>query len=309
MALTLLEAAKRGTGNVYHDSVIRAFAGTTDLMAVMPWKTINGMSYTYTQDAVLPGIGFRGYNEGYPEGVGIWNPQTEVLRLLGKDMDFDKKLLKHYGEEARAEHEASLIDAMGLYLTKKFVKGDATADPKEFDGLQNRIVGPQLIEAGSTNGGDPLTFFKLTEAIDAVEKPTHLLMNKVMRARLEEAARDPSIGGHITYALNELGARVMFFHGLPILIADYDETGARYLDFDEVGSGGATATATSIYVLSLGVNKILGLQDGTPMVEDLGEIDAKPVVRSRLDWAVGFATMHPRCASRLRGISNAAITG
>ena len=42
-------------------------------------------------------------------------------------------------------------------------------------------------------------------------------------------------------------------------------------------------------------------------LDDLGEIDAKPVLRTRVEWLVGMAALHGRCAARLRGISNAAV--
>lgn len=305
MALTLLEASKVNPGTVVRDAIIEMFAGSTDLMLAMQWMTINGGSYAYTQDGSLPGVGFRGFNEGYTESIGVLNPQVEVLRLMGGDLDFDKKLVKYHGAEARSIFERQKVTAMGLYLTKKLIKGDSAADPKEFDGLQNRIVGSQLINAGSTNGGDPLSLLKLDEAIDAVDEPTHLVMNKAMRRILTAAARDINVGGYISYGVDALGRKVTKYNDLPILITDYDETGARYLDFNEVGSGGSTATATSIYVLSIGDGKVMGLQDGSPEVEDLGQIDAKPVLRTRIDWGCTFATMHGRCASRLRGISDA----
>jgi hypothetical protein len=42
-------------------------------------------------------------------------------------------------------------------------------------------------------------------------------------------------------------------------------------------------------------------------VGDLGEIDDKPVMRTRVEWLVGLAALHGRCASRLRGITDAAV--
>jgi hypothetical protein len=305
MALTLLEASKINPGTVTRDAVIEMFVGATDLMLAMQWMDITGGSYAYTQDGSLPGVAFRGINEGYAESVGVLNPQVEVLRIVGGDLDFDKALIKMHGEQARSTHERMQITAKSLYMTKKLIKGDSAANIKEFDGLQNRITGSQLISSGTTNGGDPLSLIKLDEAIDAVDNPTHLVMNKAMRRILTAAARDTSVGGFISYDVDALGRKVTKYQDLPILIADYDELGARYLDFDEIGAGGSTATATSIYCLSIGDGKLMGLQNGMPEVKDLGEIDAKPVLRTRMEWLAGFATLHGRCASRLYGISNA----
>lgn len=306
MPMTLLEASKLNPGDVVRNGVIEMFAANSDLLRVLPFMDIPGGSYHYNQEGRLPGVAFRGVNEAYNESIGVINPQVEVLRIGGGDLDVDKAILKMHGDAVRSSHEALKIKAMSLYLTKKIVKGDSLSDPREFDGLQNRLTGSQLIAAGATNGGDALSLLKLDEAIDAVDNPTHLVMSKAMRRIITAAARDQAVGGFISYSVDEFGRKVTQYNDLPILIADYDDLGARILDFNEVGPGGSTATATSIYTLSVGDGMLTGLQNGMMDVQDLGEIDAKPVLRTRVEWLVGLAALHGRCASRLWGISNAA---
>jgi hypothetical protein len=41
---------------------------------------------------------------------------------------------------------------------------------------------------------------------------------------------------------------------------------------------------------------------------DLGELQTKPAMRTRVEWYAGIAMFHGRAAARLRGISNAAVT-
>lgn len=308
MALTLLEASKLNPGEVVRNGVIEMFARYSDILAALPFMDVQGGSYAYNQEGQLPGVAFRGVNEAYSESVGVLNPQVEVLRIAGGDLDVDKAILAMHGEQVRTTHEAAKVKALALYLTKKIIKGDSTSDVREFDGLQNRITGSQLIAAGSTNGGDPLSLEKLDEAIDAVDNPTHLIMSKAMRRRLSAAARSSSVGGYITYTTDAFGRKITNYNDLPILIADYDDDGARILDFNEVGPGGSTATATSIYIVSFGDNMLTGLQNGVMQVNDLGELDSKPVKRTRVEWYVGLAALHGRCAARLWGISNAAVT-
>ena len=307
MAMTLLEASKINDGEVVRNAVIEMFARNSDILAALPFMDIQGGSYAYTQEGSLPGVAFRGVNEGYDESVGVLNPQVEVLRIAGGDLDVDMAILDMNGEQVRTVHEAAKVKALSLYLTKKIIKGDSATDIKEFDGLQNRITGSQLIAAVSTNGGDALSLAKLDEAIDAVDNPTHLIMSKAMKRRITAAARDVDVGGYISYSVDAFGRKVTNYNDLPILIADYDDTGARILDFDEVGPGGSTATATSIYVVSFGENMLTGLQNGIMKVRDLGELDSKPVKRTRVEWYVSLAALHGRCAARLWGISDAAV--
>lgn len=305
--LTLFEASKLHSGDVVRAGVIKMFAENSDVLRAMPFMDITGGSYHYNQEGQLPGVAFRGVNESYSESTGVINPQVEVLRIGGGDADVDKAILKMHGEDVRSTHEAMKVKAMALYLTKKIIKGNSLTDPREFDGLQNRITGSQLIENGSTNGGDPLKLTKLDELIDAVDGANALIMSKAMRRLLSAAARTTAVSGFITYDKDEFGRKITLYDGLPILIADMDDDGARILDFNEVGGGGATATATSIYAVSFGEGMLTGIQNGTMEVNDLGEIDEKPVKRTRIEWLVSMAALHGRCAARLRGISNAAV--
>lgn len=307
MALTLLEASKLNKGDVVRSSIIEMFARNADVLRVMPFMDVPGGAYAYNQEGTLPGVAFRGFNEAYAESVGVINPEVEVMRIAGGDLDVDKALIKTRGSQVKSQHVSMKVKALTLYLLKKIMKGDSSSDPREFDGLQTRLTGSQLINAGSTNGGDPLSLAKLDEAIDAVDNPTHLIMSKAMRRRLAAASRSTTVGGFITWEKDEFGRKIASYADLPILICDYDDDGDRILDFDEVGSGGSTASATSIYVVSMGENMLTGLQNGVMEVNDLGEIDEKPVLRTRVEWIVGMAALHGRCAARLRGISNAAV--
>lgn len=307
MAMTLLEASKLNKGDVVRSAVIEMFAASSDILGVLPFMDIPGGSYHYNQEGSLPGVAFRGVNEAYAESVGIINPQVEVLRIGGGDLDVDKALLKMHGQGVRSTHEAMKIKAMALYWTKKFIKGDSVADPREFDGLQARCTGSQLIAAGATANGTPLSLAKLDELIDAVDNPTHLIMNKSLVRRLSAAARTTAVGGDIEWVLNDFGKRVTVYNGLPILVADYDDLGARFMDFDEAATSG-TSTASSIYAISVGEGMLTGIQNGTMDVKDLGEIDDKPVYRTRVEWLNGFVALHGRCAARLWSIADAAVT-
>lgn len=304
--LTLLEASKMNSGDVLRSGIIETYARSSNLLRVMPWQNVAGGAYAYNQEAVLPGVGFRGVNQSWSESTGIINPQVEALRIAGGELDVDKAILAFHGEETRTTQEAMKVKALALYLTKKLIKGNSLSDPLEFDGLQTRIAGSQLFYAGGTDGGDALSLEKLDEAIDAVDGPTHLLMSQAMRRKISKAAR-AGLGGDITVGVNEFGFRVEMYNGYPIIETDVDETGARILDFNELGSTGSTATATSIYVVSFGADKLFGLQNGIMAVQDLGELESKPAFRTRVEWYVGLAAVHPRCAARVGGISSAAV--
>lgn len=308
MAMTLLEASKIHKGDVVRAGIIEMFARESEPLRVLPFLDVPGGSYHYTQEGSLPGVGFRGINQGFEESVGVLNPQVEVLRIAGGDLDVDNAILKMHGEDVRTTHEAMKVKALSLYFNKKLIKGDSSADVREFDGLQARITGSQLIANGNTANGDPLSLGKLDEAIDAVDGANYLLMSKAQKRIITAAARDIDVGGHISYTVDEFGRKVTNYNDLPILVVDYDELGQRILDFNEANPGGGTPTGSSIYVVNFSENMLTGIQNGTMDVRDLGEIDDKPVKRTRVEWLISLAALHGRCAARLWGINSAAAT-
>lgn len=309
MALTILEANKLNDGDIKRTAIVEMFAMNADLLRVMPFENIPGGSYTYTEEHQLPGVGFRGVNAAYSESVGVLNQRTEALRIAGGDLDVDKFLIATRGAEVRTQNEAMKVKALSLAIMNKMINGDSEINSElEFDGLRKRITGDQLVAANLTapSANSALSLEALDEAIDRVDAPTHLLMSKTMRNKLTTAVR-AGIGGDIIFDLDEFGNRVAFYNGLPVLIADYDETGTRMIAFNEAGPAGG-AVSSSIYVLSIGPGKVKGIQNGFIDVKDLGELNAQPVFRTRVEWYVGMVVEHGRACSRVWGITNSNVT-
>jgi hypothetical protein len=305
--MTIVEAAKLQTGDVYRQGVMELYAGSSGVLANIPFEGISGNAYKYNLEDSRPGIGFRGVNEGYSESVGVINPQTESLTIAGGDLDVDRFIVQTQGEQVRSSHEAAKVRALSLAWTKKFIKGDTASAPREFDGLQTRLTGDQLIDAGATSGGDALSLFKLDELMDQTMNPTHFIMNKTMKRRLSQAARNSSVGGYVSYTTDSFGRSVMNWNDLPIITIDLDESSSAILPFTEANPGGGTAASTSIYCVNFSEDGVMGLENGNIDVRDLGELDTKPVFRTRVEWYSTFGVFHGRGAARLRGIKDAAV--
>ena len=308
MALTLIESAKWALGRdeTLKATIMELYAKASDLIQYTPFENIPGRSQTFNREQTLPTAGFRAVNEAYTEGSGTVDQVTENLAIAGGDLDVDAFLIKTGGSDMRGPQEAMKIKALSLALTKTMIKGDVGTNSKEFDGLQSRLIGNQLVNAGTTAAGDALTLTKLDELIDTVDEPTHLLMNKTMRRRMSAAARLTTVGGYITYDLDAFGRRVTRYNDLPILVADKDNNYDDIMPFTEASSNG-TLACTSIYCLSFAENGVVGLQNGAMDVRDMGEIDDKPVYRTRIEWYVSMAILRARAAARLRYITNAVI--
>ena len=100
MALTLIEAAKQ-TDDLVRQAIIELYASSSEILRVLPFEGIPGNALRYNREETLPGIGFRGINEGYTESTGILNPITETLTIAGGDLDVDKFIIDTMGMDQR----------------------------------------------------------------------------------------------------------------------------------------------------------------------------------------------------------------
>ncbi|MBD2021888.1 hypothetical protein H6F43_17035 [Leptolyngbya sp. FACHB-36] len=307
MALTLIEAAKLAPDA---DAVyIEEFAASSDILRVIPFQDVQGGALPYNREEELPGIGFRGVNEAYDESTGIINPQVEVCKIAGGDLDVDRFIVDTQGPGSRSAHELMKVKSLAQGWTRTFLKGDSSTNPRVFDGLQVRLTGSQLINNNAAGG--PLSLNKLDELIDAVRNPTHLVMSRSTRRRLTAAGRNTGIGGHINFTQDEFGRRVDTYCDLPVLIADtnYEDI----LSFTESSADGTNVQCGSIYCVSFDEMAVTGIQGAHAgqfgiSVRDLGEMETKPVFRTRIDWYCAIAVLSGRSAARLRGITNAPVT-
>ena len=309
MALTLVEAAKAAMGRDedLRATVMELYARSSDLMANMPFENIQGNALQFNREQTLPSVGFRGVNEAYSEGTGKLERVTEALCIAGGDLDVDKFIVTTGGPGQRESQEAMKIKALSLSMTKNLIKGDVTSDPKSFDGLQVRCINDQLLSTGAAGASvAALSLLKLDELIDTVEDATHLVMNKNFRRRLSAAARLYTVGGYITYELDAFGRRVTYFNDLPIMVVDKDNENNDIMPHTETADDGG-ADGCSIYCVSFSENGVVGLQNGEMDVRDLGEIDTKPVFRTRVEWYISMAILRPRAAARLWNIQDTAV--
>jgi len=310
MSLTLIEASKLmvNRGEVLRSAVVETYAMSSDILRVLPFRDIAGNAYAYNQEQTLPGIGFRGVNAGYTASTGIINPQVEPLVIAGGDLSIDPFIIKTGGEGVRERHQIMKIKALAHAWTLALIKGSSVTTPASLDGLQVRLTGSQLTANGTTDGGDALSLEKLDALIDSVDNPTHLIMNKKMRRRLSVAARTAAVGGNISWTKDEFGKAVMLYDELPIIIADRDHTGADILNFLEASNNAGaagTATATSIYCISVGDGMLEGIQNGSIDVRMVGEQAATVTELTRVEWYNGICIEHPRAAARLYSILDA----
>ena len=303
MSLTLLEAAKL-VQDPLQRGVIEVFPQSSAVLERLPFFNVNGQAYKYNQEETLPGIAFRGINESYTDSTGVVNPVTESLYIMGGTSYVDRALVKTQGNvnQLRATYDSMKAKACALEFTKKFFKGSNSDDPNEFDGLENRLTGNQLIAMGNSFGGDTLTLAKLDEAIDAVTGgPDALFMNKTIRRKVNALMR--AAGQAQEVVADAFGRQIPAYAGIPIGVIEEDKDGNAIFPFTEDNPGGGTAASTSIYAVRFGaLQYVSGLQAGIMDVIDLGL--NRTVFETLIEWICSIAVFHPKAAARLYGIKN-----
>ena len=302
--LTLLEAAKL-VQDPLKRGVIEIFPRTSPVLERLPFFNVNGQAYRYNQEKTLPGISFRNVNETYSADTGVVNPAIEALFIMGGLSKTDRALVKTQGNvnNLRAIYDGMKAKAAALTYTLKFFKGDNANNPKEFDGLEKRLTGNQVIDAGSSAGGDALDLDKLDELLDAVQGGADVIFcNKIMRRKISALVR--SAGQAIETVNDSFGRQLTAYAATPIGMIEEDKDGNQILAFNEDDCNGDAASCTSIYAVRFGlVEYVSGLQAGNMDVLDQGLQGT--FYQTLIEWICGLGVFHPKAAARLRGIKNA----
>ena len=314
MAGTLADLAVAST-DPFERGVVERFRLTSDLLDILTWKPVPGLTYKYRVEEVLPGVSWRDINEAYPESTGLIAPRIESLMILGGDVFLDNALLRNERRGGDSiDYQASQYDmkakALARELERAILEGDDLLDPSELMGIRRRLSGAQVILAGA--GGATLTLAMIDSLLDAVDMSlgnVHLFMSKTDRRKMTNLVN--AIGGsvNITYrSVNDTGKVIEQYYGVPIHVVEDAWDASSLLGKDE-DPGDGTADTSSIYALAVGdeggVMGLIGGGDGDPLVDvrEVGETTSGPPgILGRIECYPGLMIRNPRAAARLRGV-------
>ena len=317
-ALTLNEVSKQAGGLTKLDALLyERFSlenggrdGMPKFFDVFPFEDTPGkLFYTFRRQLALPAVAARNLNENVAADTkGHTEKITEAFKIYETSTVIDQVLLQtEEGKQELVEQAMMHFTAMMQQYMNDVFSGDETSTPAEVTGFKARCTGDQLIEAGSTNGGDACSVAKVRQLIDQVNGPNKVLfMSKGMSRRADAAVSLSAVGGQVQIGVESWAGKCTTINGTPVVpVADFDGDD-NILDFDEVGSGGSTATAGSIICVSLGDKGAVGQRNGLAAPRTVGEVGLESSMRNKLLGLFGLALKTPKCAARLRGISNAA---
>jgi hypothetical protein len=309
MALTLAQAAAQSTNSIAR-GVMNLFPVNSFILDRLNFETIEGNAFQYFKDSALPGAEFRAVNASYTESTGSATSATESLVILGGDADVDRylQLTRSNLMDQRATQLEMKSRAVAHLFNNTFINGNTGVDANSFNGLKTRLTGGQVVSAATngsainTDSATRQTFFDfLDQIIGLVPNCDVLLTNAAILAKFRSAARRETMQ---TATVDSLGRTVDTYNGIPIVDVGNKADGTPIIPQTE--TQGSSSVAGSVYAVHFGSGApeqgVVGLTNGGVQVFDLGQLETKPVFRTRIEWFVGLALFGPQPAARLQGI-------
>lgn len=316
MAQTLAQSALLSENDLQR-GVIETFVQESSVLDRLPLINIEGNALAYNSEATLPGTEFRAVNAAYTESTGTVAQATVGLVILGGDADVDRFIVQTRGNlnDQRQIQTRMKVKSAVYKFQDTFFNGSTGVDANAFNGLKTTLSGAQLISA-ATNGlpvvgaDSPArhSFFdKLDELIAAATfngaQPDALYANDLIISKIKSAARRETVN---TTTIEQFGKQVSTYNGIPLLDPGYTAAGVRILPQTE--TQGSSSVASSIYAVRFGEDEsdggTTGVTNGGIQVRDLGEVDDKPVFRTRIEFYCGMALFSAKGAARLQGVLN-----
>jgi hypothetical protein len=327
-AVTLAQAAVISDDDL-QAGVLERFVIESPVLDRLPLKPIEGNSYRYNAEATLPGVEFRAVNAAYSESTGTFVQASEGLVILGGDADVDT-FVQATRSNLTDQLEAQIrlkVKAAAYKFQDAVFNGDVAVDANSFDGLKKRLTGAQVIAAGTNglpvvgNGGTDIQAFldfldQLIMAAKVTADNGAIYANDLVIPRLVSAGRRLGLvtDGRVE-VLPGITKTQTLYRNIPVLDPGVKLDGTRILPQTE--TQGASSVTSSIYAVRFGEDEADGavtglvntnhegansIEEGLFAVKRLGEQQAKPAHRVRIEGFLGFATFGGQAAARGTGV-------
>ena len=293
MALTLVEAAKL-SNDILLTGVVETIIKDSPILQRMPFIEIVGNGLTYNRENAAPTAAFFDVGDTWTESTPTFTQLTVTLKIMGGDADIDNFLIATRSNVQDLQGAVVLLKAKAVrqLFETTFVTGDATANPKSFDGLDKLTDAGQSLSMGA-NGGS-LTLDKLDELVDQVKggKPEMLLMSRRSRRIVNKLARNS--GSLLETDRDEFGTMLTFYDGIPMGVSDY---------ISDAQTVGTSTDCSTLYAFQMGEGALSGLTaPGGLAIERVGSLETKDASRTRIKWYSSLALFNALKLARLTGV-------
>lgn len=303
--MPLLKAeAEKLSNNQLLSGVITEIIDRDDMFALLPFVKSDNKAFMYNRENALATADWLDPNETISEGASTFTEVVAKLRILAGDVDVDKFLSGTMGDTNNqlAVQIAQKAKGIARQFHQALATGDATANPKQFDGLAKiaaSLGSTQKVSAGTN--GNALTLTMLDELCDAVPHGADVLVMRRGTIRAYRALLRATYGTDaVMQQLENFGRPMLTHNGIPIIMNEF-------LAGNET-KGTSNGNTTSIYALRMNeADGLFGLYGGESaglVVENIGTVQNKDAVRIRLKWYCSLALKSTRSMAQLSGVTN-----
>ena len=317
--INLIEFAK-GHDDPIASALVETFAASSDVLSIMPFKTVTQGVHRFDRESSLPAVKLRGLNEEPDISHGTEETFQDIVSPISGLIEFDRIKLKRYGERKRMTYMEGQMKAAARLWTNLLINGQHSSDPREWNGFKERFKADatgsvdgskdesRLIANSTASGGAPMSLGMLDIAVNQVAEPTHIMAPRRMKARFETASRNPNlVNNRVTNDMDSnLGRRVLRFGDLPFLFGYPVSRDSEFLPFNEVAFGGGAASTSSMYVVSIREDGVCGIQTSAPEYIPV-DTDRGVFERDLFEWDNGVTHEDELSGLRFSSIQDAPI--
>jgi hypothetical protein len=309
MPLLRVEAERLSTNQLV-SGVIDEIIERDDLFSILPFVRTEGKAYLYNREKTIGGADWLDPNDPINESAATFEEVVAKLRIIAGDVDIDKFLMSTMGEsnDQVAIQVAKKAKVVAREFHKVLATGNATTNPKTFDGLQQLLTqaqayaatagGSQVVDAGVN--GNALTLSMMDELVDAIPNGADVIVMRRGTIRAYRALLRATYGTDAVMQMMENFGRPMLTHnGIPIIMNEF-------LAGNE--AKGTAPNTTTVYALRLneqdGLHGLMGGDNAGIVVENIGTVQNKDAIRIRTKWYTGLALKSTRSIAGLKGVTN-----
>ncbi len=304
--------------NPLRKGVLLGLLENSYIMQKIPWENLSAFYVNVARWKTLPNVAaFRDLNEAFSEGTGDFEQLQESLYDYGQDIDVDILLTKDKNAivDPRAQQTKMALKSIAYDFNYNFITADRAVNSKGYDGLKVRHTVlatdfPDLVidasnldisEAGRATADVHKFLDMLDRLLYFVEGGADMLiMNHKTLLAFESMFRRANL---LDQGKDMFDRNITTFKGIPLV--DIGRKGDQSTlimpyNFDDTTQTGASGR-TSIFAVKFGVGEYLhGIQMHDLDTRDIGELEAKPVLRTRLQWPHGLANWSKYSIGRLK---------
>ena len=326
MSNTITEYEYLGTDTM-KQGIADVLAVESELLRVLPFMTIMGNSYKYNYLTTRSSNQWVQPGATITESTPVWEQRSTDLTILIGDADVDQ-----FAQATNNQHncKASVIAQKARDIAYDFeiaaIMGTTTtnADADETKGLMLLTAecesktatdwdapnNDQLI-VGAASASAALSLDLLDEMIDLIRgKPEVLFMNKRMRRKLTSLAR--AAGSNLEHDRDQLGflttnygeARIILNDYIPDNLTDPSSSVVTLTSYDPTTTSAAGYDTSAIWAAKLGDDGLSGVMNGGLQTEEVGIVQNKDALRTRIKWYCGLANFHKLSLACITGLTN-----